>query len=121
MFVAEQGMIKFTFGHPAKIHSVDLDNTMGVNTWAAFAGSDENVVVGGDFAVTENELRTALKSLREAGIDIAVIHSHMTGEEPRIIFFHYWGRGPAQGLAQSIQKALPAGTEIPAKPRPSVR
>jgi hypothetical protein len=82
----------------------------------AFAGSDENVVVGGDFAVTENELRTALKSLREAGI--AAIHSHMTGEEPRIIFFNYWGRGPAQRLAQSIQKALPAGTEIPAKPRP---
>jgi hypothetical protein len=32
MFVAEQGMIKFTFGHPAKIHSVDFDNTMGMNT-----------------------------------------------------------------------------------------
>jgi Domain of Unknown Function (DUF1259). len=119
MFVAEQGMIKFTFGHPAKVHSVDLDNTMGVNTWAAFAGSDENVVVDGDFAVTENELRTVLKSLREAGI--AGIHSHMTGEEPRIIFFNYWGRGPAQSVAQCIQKAWPAGTEIPAKPRPSVR
>ena len=119
MSVAEQGMIKFTFGHPAKVHSVDLDNTMGVNTWAAFAGSDENVVVDGDFAVTENELRTVFKSLREAGI--AAIQSHMTGEEPRIIFFNYWGRGPAQSLAQSIQKALPAGTEIPAKPRPNVR
>ena len=94
---------------------------MGVNTWAAFAGSDENAVVDGDFAVTENELRTALKSLREAGINIVAIHSHMTGEEPRIIFFHYWGRGPAQSLAQSIQKALPAGTGVPAKPRPSVR
>ena len=58
--------------------------------------------------VTEDELRKALKSLREAGIDIVAIHSHMTGEEPRIIFFHYWGRGPAQSLAQSIQKALPA-------------
>ena len=45
MFVADQGMIKFTFGHPAKVHSVDLDNTVGVNTWAEFAGSDENVVV----------------------------------------------------------------------------
>jgi hypothetical protein len=87
----------------------------------AFAGSDENVVVGGDFAVTENELRTALKSLREAGIDISAIHSHMTGEKPRIIFFHYWGRGPAQSVAQCIQKAWPAGTEIPAKPRPNVR
>ena len=121
MFVAEQGMIKFTFGHRAKVHSVDLDNTMGVNTRAAFAGSDENVVVDGDFAVTENELRTVLKSLREAGINIVATHSHMTGEEPRIIFFNYWGRGPAQSLAQSIQKALPAGTEIPAKPRPNVR
>jgi len=79
-----------------------------VNAWAAFAGSDENAVVDGDFAVTEDELRTALKSLREAGINTVAIHSHMTGEEPRIIFFHYGGRGPAQSLAQSIRKALPA-------------
>ncbi len=78
-----------------------------------------DVVFDGDFAVTENEVRAALKSLHEAAI--AGIHSHMTGEEPRIIFFNYWGRGPAQGLAQSIQKALPAGTEIAAKPRPNVR
>src|SRR2546429_6826166 len=53
----------------------------------AFAGSDENAVVDGDFAVPENELRKALKSLREAGINIVSIHSHMISEEPRIIFF----------------------------------
>jgi hypothetical protein len=94
---------------------------MGVNTWAAFAGSDENALVDGDFAVTENELRTALKALREAGINIVAIHSHMTDEEPRIIFFHYWGRGPAQSLAESIQKALPAGTGGSTKPRPNAR
>jgi hypothetical protein len=118
---ANRGMIKFTFGRPAKVHGVNLDSTMGVNTWAAFAGSDENAVVDGDFAVTENELRPALKSLREAGINIVAIHSHMSDEEPRIIFFHYWGRGPAQSLAQSLQKALPVATGIPAKSRPSVR
>jgi len=55
-----------TFGRPARVHGVNLDNTMGLNTWAAIAGSDENAVVDGDFAVTENELRPALKSLREA-------------------------------------------------------
>ena len=48
-------MIKFSFGGPAKVHGVNLDNTLKVNTWAAFAGSDDNAVVGGDFAVTENE------------------------------------------------------------------
>ena len=84
-------MIKFTFGRDAKMHGVTIDSTMGVNTWAAFAGSDENAVVDGDFAVTENELRKALKSLREAGIDIGSIHSHMISEDPRIIFFHYLG------------------------------
>lgn len=116
-----KGMIKFTFGRPAKKHGITIDSTMGVNTWAAFAGSDENAVVDGDFAVTENELRQALKSLREAGINIVAIHSHMVGEEPRIVFFHYWGRGSAQNLAQSIQKALPATAGTPAKPRATAR
>jgi len=116
MFVAEKGMIKFTFRHPAKVHSVDLDNTMGVSAWAAFAGSDENVVVDGDFAVTENELRTVLKSLREAGIA-----AHMTGEEPRIIFFHYWGVAQLRVLPKAFRKLCLLETEIPAKPRPNVR
>ena len=118
---ANRGMIKYTFGRPAIVHGVTVDNTMGVNTWAAFAGSDENAVVDGDFAVTENELQGTLKSLREAGINIVAIHSHMTGEEPRIIFFHYWGRGTAQNLAENIQKALPAASTVPAKPRTRVR
>ena len=116
-----KGMIKFTFGRPAKMHGVTIDSTMGVNTWAAFAGSDENAVVDGDFAVTESELRKALKSLREAGINIVAIHSHMISEEPRIIFFHYWGRGSAQNLAHSIQKALPGTVGTPTKPPANVR
>ena len=94
---------------------------MGVNTWVAFAGSDENAVVDGDFAVTENDLRPALKSLREAGINIVAIQSHMIGEEPRIVFFHYWGRGSAPSLAQSIQQALPATAGTPPKSRAGVR
>jgi hypothetical protein len=84
--------VSLTFGRPAKMHGVPIDSTMDVNTWAAFAGSHENAVLEGDFAVTENELRRPLKSLREAGINIVAIHSRMISEEPRIIFFHYWGR-----------------------------
>jgi Domain of Unknown Function (DUF1259) len=55
-------MIKFTFGRAARVDGVSVDHAMGVNTWAAFAGSDENAVVDGDLAVTENELQPALKS-----------------------------------------------------------
>lgn len=100
------GMVKFTIGHPAAMHGVKIDNAMGVNTWMAFAGSDDNALVDGDFAVTEDELQSALKAIRVGGINIVAIHSHMTHEQPRILFFHYWGRGPAKKLAEAIQGAL---------------
>ncbi len=100
------GMVKFTIGHPATMHGVKIDNAMGVNTWMAFAGSDDNALVDGDFAVTEDELQSALKAIRVGGINIVAIHSHMTHEQPRILFFHYWGRGPAKKLAEAIEGAL---------------
>jgi hypothetical protein len=106
---SKDGMVKFTIGRPAKMHGVKIDNTMGVNTWAAFAGSDANAIVDGDFAVTEDELQPVLKELRVSGINIVAIHQHMTHEEPRILFFHYWGRGRAKDLAQAVKGGLLIG------------
>jgi Domain of Unknown Function (DUF1259) len=103
---AKDGMVKFTFGRPAQMHGTKIDNTMGVNTWAAFAGSDDNAVVDGDFAVTEDELQAVLKSLVKQKIYIVAIHQHMTHEQPRMMFFHYWGRGPAKWLGENIKTAL---------------
>ncbi len=61
------GMVKFSIGHPATMHGVKIDNAMGVNTWMAFAGSDDDALVDGDFAVTEDELQSALKAIRVGG------------------------------------------------------
>lgn len=103
---ANNGMAKFTIGRPAKMHGVEVQKEMGVNTWAAFAGDDENALVDGDFAVTEDELQPVLQSLRAAEINIVAIHQHMTHEEPRIMFLHYWGRGKAADLATAVKQAL---------------
>src|SRR5256884_1902404 len=103
---SKDGMLKFNIGRPAKMHGVKIDKEMGVNTWVAFAGSDENAVVDGDYAVTEDELQPALKALRVGGINIVAIHSHMTHENPRILFLHYWGRGSSKKLAQAVKGAL---------------
>src|SRR5215510_14076041 len=103
---SKDGMAKFTFGRPATMHGVKIDNTMGVNTWAAFAGSDDNALVDGDFAVTEDELQAVLKSLVKQKIYIVAIHQHMTHEQPRMIFFHYWGHGRANDLAEMIKGAF---------------
>jgi uncharacterized protein DUF1259 len=103
------GMVKFSIGRPATMHGVKIDNAMGVNTWAAFAGSDDNAVVDGDFAVTEDELQPVLRSLLKDKINIVAIHQHMTHEEPRIMFFHYWGRGAAKDLAQAVKGGFVVG------------
>jgi hypothetical protein len=100
------GVYKVTIGRETKMHGQTAGNAMGVNTWAAFAGSDEKAVVDGDFAMLEPELQGVLKALRAAGINIVAIHQHMSGEVPRVLFLHFWGVGPAESLAKGIKAAL---------------
>ena len=79
---------------------------MGINTWAAVAGSDDSAIVDGDFAMHESELQAVLKTLRHAGINIVAIHNHMTGDEPRYVFLHYWGKGKTVDLVRGVKSAL---------------
>ena len=100
------GMYKAAIGRKAAMHGKNVGNQMGVNTWAAFAGTDDSAVVDGDFAMLESELQAVLKALRGAGINIVAIHNHMTNEEPQYVFLHYWGKGPAAALAKGLKSAL---------------
>lgn len=103
---SKDGMVKFVFGRSVKMDNVSLGSDMGVNTWAAFAGTNENAIVDGDFAVLENELQPVLKALRKDSVNIVAIHQHMTMESPRMIFLHYWGKGNAENLAKTVKDAL---------------
>jgi Domain of Unknown Function (DUF1259) len=107
-----QGMFKAVIGRPASMHGTPIGKEMGVNTWAAFAGRDSEAVIDGDFAMTENELQTVLKVMRKEGINIVAIHQHMAGEQPRILFLHYWGKGEAAQLAQAFKRVLDAQTAV---------
>ncbi|MGZ3656918.1 MAG: DUF1259 domain-containing protein [Bdellovibrionota bacterium] len=102
----KDGILKFTIGRKTKMHGFEAGNAIGVNTWAAFAGTDQEAVVDGDFAMLETELQGVLRKLRGANINIVAIHNHMTQENPRIMFLHYWGVGPAANLAKGIRAAL---------------
>jgi protein-tyrosine-phosphatase len=103
---SNNGMYKATIGRTATMHGSKVEKQMGVNTWAAFAGTDNNALVDGDFAMTADELQPVLKALRKAGINIVAIHNHMTHEEPQYVFLHYWGKGPAADLARGLKSAL---------------
>jgi len=107
------GVYKATWGRTTKMGEHAIGTAMGVNTWAAFVGSDEQAVVDGDFAMYEDELQGVLKALRAAGIHIVAIHSHMSMESPKVAFLHYWGIGSTTELAKALKSALDTQRKTP--------
>jgi hypothetical protein len=83
-----------------------INARMGLNTWAAFVGTNDNAAIAGDVAMLTSEVTPVLKALRKNGINVVAIHHHMTGTQPTIYFLHYWGTGPADKLATAFKGAL---------------
>lgn len=100
---------KITLARPdiaLKEMGATINARMGLNTWAAFYGSDADAVVAGDIAMLAPEVTPVLTALRAKGIDVVAIHHHMTGIEPAVTFLHYWGQGPAATLAIAVKAAI---------------
>jgi hypothetical protein len=85
-----------------------INSRIGLNTWAAFYGTNEDAEVAGDVAMKESEITPVLKALRKNALNVVAIHHHMTTAQPTVIFLHYWGRGPAERLATVFRAALDA-------------
>jgi len=101
-----KGVFKVTVGRTTSMNGHNMGKSMGVNSWAAFSGSDDRAVVAGDVAMHEDELQSVLKTLRANRINIVAIHNHMTGESPRIVFLHYWEIGSTRDLATGVKAAF---------------
>jgi hypothetical protein len=83
-----------------------INARMGLNTWAAFVGTDARAAIAGDVAMLPSEVAPVLKVLRQNGLDVVAIHHHMLDTQPGVIFLHYWGTGPADKLAGGFKAAL---------------
>jgi hypothetical protein len=83
-----------------------INARMGLNTWAAFVGTDANAAIAGDVAMLASEVTPVLKTLRRNGLQVVAIHHHMIETQPAVYFLHYWGTGPADKLATGFKAAL---------------
>jgi hypothetical protein len=106
----QSGMVyKITVGRDdlkIKEMGAQINSRMGLNTWAAFYGSDANAEIAGDVAMLAQEVTPVLKALRANGLNVVAIHQHMTTTQPTIYFLHYWGTGPTEKLATGFKAAL---------------
>ena len=114
----KNGVLKFTLGRPdvpvkcTRCSDLEIDATMGYNTWASLQGTQERAAICGDFAMLELEVAPIIRELRAGGIEVVAVHNHMFFEEPRVIFLHYWGVGSAIQLATVFRRALEAQRQV---------
>jgi hypothetical protein len=109
---SQDGVVKVTIGRDGTMHGVKVGGSMGLTTWAAFAGGFKHAVVDGDYIMTAEEVQPVLRALRKADIHIVALHNHMVGEQPAYYFTHFWGKGPAKELARGLRSALDAQAAV---------
>lgn len=112
------GVLQFSIPRPfpIRMHGMELPPAMGMATAINFQPIPQGATaVTGDFVLREDELAGVLRALRAHGIDVTAVHNHMVNDDPRMVFVHFWGEGPAAELARGLRAALDA---LDSQPRP---
>jgi hypothetical protein len=84
----------------------EMTAAIGLNSWASFAGTKDKAHIAGDIAMLQPEVNAVIKALRQNNLEVVALHNHMLGDDPHMIFLHYYGQGPATTLAQGFRAAL---------------
>jgi hypothetical protein len=81
--------------------------SMGVATALNFQPTGNGkAAITGDFVLLASEVNPVMKALRQNGIEVTALHSHMLMEEPRLFFMHFWANDDAVKLAKGLRTAL---------------
>jgi hypothetical protein len=103
------GVFQFTIPRQEKImdDGMEIPPAMGTATAINFQPTSKGrAAITGDFVLLASEVNPVIRALRENGIEVTAIHSHMLTEEPRLFFMHFWANDDAIKLAKGLRAAL---------------
>ena len=92
---------------PITDSGMTVPSSMGVATALNFEPTGNGkAAITGDFVLLGSEVNPVIKALRQNGIAVTALHSHMLMEEPRLFFMHFWANDDAVKLAKGLRAAL---------------
>ena len=103
------GVYQFSIPRAEKVMEgeIEVPPSMGVATAINFQPTGEGrAAITGDFVLTATEVNPVIRALRENGIAVTALHSHMLSESPRLFFMHFWANDDAVKLAHGLRSAL---------------
>jgi len=106
---ANGGVYQFNIARAGAIkeHGTDIPIGMGSGIVINFQPTGNGkAAITGDFVLTAQEVNPVLKALRDNGIEVTALHSHMLDEQPRLFFMHFWANDDAQKLTDGLKAAL---------------
>jgi hypothetical protein len=106
---ANGGVYQFSIPRKETVteNGMPVPAAMGTGTAINFQPTGNGkAAIAGDFVVTAEELNPMIGALRENGIEVVAIHSHMLEEQPRLFFVHFWANDDAAKLAKGLRAAL---------------
>jgi hypothetical protein len=110
------GVYQFSIPRAEKIMEgeIEVPPSMGVATAINFQPTGEGrAAITGDFVLTATEVNPVIRALRENGIAVTALHSHMLSESPRLFFMHFWANDDALKLARGLRSALDKTNSAP--------
>ena len=106
---ANGGVYQFTILRAEKITDggmtvpASMGSAIGINLQSTGGGK---AAITGDFVLIGSEVNPVLRALRDNGIEVTALHSHMLDEQPRLFFMHFWANDDATKLARGLKAAL---------------
>jgi hypothetical protein len=103
------GVYQYSVPRAEKIteNGMPIPNSMGIATGINFQPTGPGkAAITGDFVLTAKEVNPVIKALRQNGIAVTALHSHMLEEQPRLFFMHFWGNDDALKLGKGLRAAL---------------
>jgi hypothetical protein len=86
---------------------MEIPPSMGTATSINFQPTgNERAAITGDFVLLGSEVNPVIRALRDHGIQVTAVHSHMLTDSPRLFFMHYWANDNAVSLARGLRAAL---------------
>lgn len=90
------------------IGQTKLEPGAGLGSWMAFTSAQADTICDGDLVLTADEVNPVISALQAGGIEVSAIHNHVIGEEPQVMYVHFFGKGKREALAQTLKSALNA-------------
>ena len=89
------------------VDETEIPPSMGLATAINFQPTGAGkAAITGDFVLIGNEVNPVIRALRDNGITVTAVHSHMLTDSPHLFFMHYWANDEALKLARGLRAAL---------------